>query len=111
MSSLVTFLPIIIIMVGLMWWMQRSQKKQQQKRQEQLNTMSVGDIVITIGGLHGVIDSVNTDLNTVDIDCEGVVLTFEKSAIRTFSKPVSLNGISDETIVGAPIDNPIEESK
>lgn len=110
MSSLITFLPIIIIMVALMWWMQRSQKKQQEKRQEQLNTMSVGDNVITIGGLHGVIDAINNDLNTVDIDCEGVVLTFEKSAIRTFSKAVSDTTVAKETTVEAPIDNPIDEA-
>jgi preprotein translocase subunit YajC len=109
MGSLITFLPIIVIMVALMWWTQRSQKKQQQKRQEQLATMSSGDEVVTIGGLHGVIDSVDNIKKTVDIDCDGVILTFEMSAIRTFNKPA--------VTAAAPaaeenkIESPIEEEK
>ncbi|MDR2977109.1 MAG: preprotein translocase subunit YajC [Streptococcaceae bacterium] len=109
MGSLVTFLPIIVIMVALMWWMQRSQKKQQQKRQEQLSTMSSGDEVVTIGGLHGVIDSLDSVKKTVDIDCDGVILTYEMSAIRSFNKPAV--AASAPEVEENKIESPIEEEK
>jgi preprotein translocase, yajC subunit len=32
--------------------------------------------------LHGVIDNIDTVNKTVDLDCEGVILTFERAAIH-----------------------------
>ena len=73
---------IPLVLVGVMWWfMSRSTKKQQQERQNTLNAMKTGDDVVTIGGLHGVLSEVNE--KTVVLDCEGIFLEFEKSAIKT----------------------------
>jgi len=63
--------------------MSRSQKKQQQERKNLLENMKAGDEVVTIGGLHGVLSEVNTEKSTVIIDCEGIFLEFDRSAIRT----------------------------
>lgn len=75
------FLILIIPMALMMFFMSRSSKKQQQQRQDTLNAMKVGDEVITIGGLHGVLSEVNE--KTVVLDCEGIYLEFEKSAMKT----------------------------
>jgi len=48
-----------------------------------LENMKAGDEVVTIGGLHGVLSEVNTEKSTVIIDCEGIFLEFDRSAIRT----------------------------
>ncbi|WP_373563508.1 preprotein translocase subunit YajC [Bombilactobacillus bombi] len=75
---------IIIVFFALMYFtMYRPQKKQQQKRQEMLNQIKVGDPVVTIGGLHGNIDSLNDADKTVVLDCDGIYLTFSRSAIRS----------------------------
>ncbi|WP_314064657.1 preprotein translocase subunit YajC [uncultured Vagococcus sp.] len=87
MGGLGSFLPMIVIMGGMVWWMSRSQKKQQQKRQDLLNTMDIGSKVVTIGGLHGVISEVNTDKSTVVLDCEGIFLEFNRSAISSVTPP------------------------
>lgn len=79
-------LPILFMLVALvaMWFfMSRSQKKQQQERKNLLENMKAGDEVVTIGGLHGVLSEVNTEKSTVIIDCEGIFLEFDRSAIRT----------------------------
>lgn len=79
-------LPMIFMLVALvaMWFfMSRSQKKQQQERKNLLENMKAGDEVVTIGGLHGVLSEVNTEKSTVIIDCEGIFLEFDRSAIRT----------------------------
>lgn len=78
-----TFLIIFVAMLGLMFLMQRSQKKQAQKRMESLNKLQKGYEVITIGGLYGTVDEVNTDKRTVVLDVDGVYLTFELTAIKT----------------------------
>jgi len=79
-------LPMLFMLVALvaMWFfMSRSQKKQQQERKNLLENMKAGDEVVTIGGLHGVLYEVNTEKSTVIIDCEGIFLEFDRSAIRT----------------------------
>ena len=79
-------LPMLFMLVALvaMWFfMSRSQKKQQQERKNLLENMKAGDEVVTIGGLHGVLSEVNTEKITVIIDCEGIFLEFDRSAIRT----------------------------
>ena len=78
-----TFLIVFVAMLGLMFLMQRSQKKQVQKRMDSLNKLQKGYEVITIGGLYGTVDEVNTDKRTVVLDVDGVYLTFELTAIKT----------------------------
>lgn len=74
---------IVVMFVFFYFFMMRPQKKQQQQRQEMLGGLKKGDKIITIGGLHGVIDKIDRQANTVDLDLDGVYLTFNLSAIRT----------------------------
>ncbi|MET3557724.1 preprotein translocase subunit YajC [Streptococcus rupicaprae] len=78
-----SFLIMGIVMVGMMFLTMRTQKKQQQARLDMINSMKPGDKVVTIGGLYGVVDSIDTDVNTVTLDIDGIYLTFERAAIRT----------------------------
>ncbi|KRN65120.1 preprotein translocase YajC subunit [Pediococcus cellicola] len=72
----------IILIFGLMYFMMiRPQKKQQQKHQEMMNKLQVGDKVVTIGRLHGVVDSIDEDARTVTLDCDGIYLVFDRTAI------------------------------
>ena len=96
-----SLLIMLVLMVGLMYFMSRSQKKQYQKRMESLNKLQKGNEVITIGGLYGTIDEVDTDRKTVVLDVDGVYLTFELGAIKTVL-PVSESASSD-------VDSAIEE--
>ncbi|WP_061778475.1 preprotein translocase subunit YajC [Bacillus smithii] len=57
----------------------------QQKRQKQVmnmqNSLEKGDKIVTIGGLHGIVDSL--DENTIVIRCgDGSRLTYDRSAVR-----------------------------
>ena len=83
MNPNITFLIMLVAMMGLMFFLQRSQKKQAQKRMESLNKLQKGYEVITIGGLYGTVDEVNTEKQTIVLDVDGVYLTFELAAIKT----------------------------
>ena len=78
-----SILIMLVVMMGLMFFMQRSQKKQADKRMESLNKLQKGYEVITIGGLYGTVDEVDTEKKTVVLDVDGVYLTFELTAIKT----------------------------
>ncbi|MEG0254834.1 MAG: preprotein translocase subunit YajC [Vagococcus sp.] len=97
-----SFLFPLIIIGGMMFFMTRSQKKQQKQRQELLESAKVGDEVITIGGLYGVVHEVNSDKNTIVIDCEGIYLEFERAAIKTV-KP------GEPTTTAQPTEEVVEE--
>ena len=55
------------------------------------------DKVVTIGGLHGIVEEINSADNTVVLDCEGIFLTFEKRAISRISKVATIT--TDDAIV------------
>lgn len=82
MNPNITFLIMLVGMMALMFFMQRSQKKQAQKRMESLNKLQKGYEVITIGGLYGTVDEVDTEKGTIVLDVDGVYLTFELAAIK-----------------------------
>lgn len=103
---------IIILMFAMMYFMvMRPQKKQQQKHQEMVNQMKKGDAVVTIGGLHGVIDSINQDKKLVVIDCDGVYLTFNLNAIRNVTPKVAPQTQATEETTTTPETETVEETK
>ncbi len=86
------------VLFGVMYFILiRPQKKQAQKTQDMLSQIKPGDKVVTIGGLHGIVEEINSDDNTVVLDCEGIFLTFEKRAISRISKVATIT--TDEAIV------------
>lgn len=89
MEFIISLLPFILLFVLMYFMMIRPQQKQAKKTQEMLDSLQKGDSVVTIGGLHGVIDEVNAAAKTVVIDCEGVYLTFERRAVNRIVQKVS----------------------
>lgn len=79
---------MIVVLFAVMYFLMiRPQKKQQQKRREQLSKIKEGDQVITIGRLHGVVDEINEAEKTVTLDCDGIYLVFDLSAIASVKQP------------------------
>jgi preprotein translocase subunit YajC len=79
---------MIVALFALMYFMMiRPQRKQQQKRREQLSKIKPGDQVVTIGRLHGVVDEINDAEKTVTLDCDGIYLVFDLSAIAQVKQP------------------------
>lgn len=80
-NGTMSYLLLFVVIIGIMWWTMSRQSKQQKKHQEMVNGLKVGDEVVTIGRLHGIIDSVDTENKTVTLDCDGVYLVFDSVAI------------------------------
>jgi len=74
--------PFLLILVLMYFIMLRPQRKQEKKRQEMLAQMQKNDHVVTIGGIHGVIHSVEDNNVVLKVDERSDVrLRMAKSAI------------------------------
>lgn len=71
-----------LLFLGLYVFMIRPQKKRVQQAQNMLKELQVGDTIVTIGGLYGVISEIDEAAGTIVIDCDGVYLTFDRRAVR-----------------------------
>ncbi|SFC13313.1 preprotein translocase subunit YajC [Flexibacter flexilis DSM 6793] len=78
-----------LILFGLMgivfyFFMFRPQQKKSKEQKDFLASLQKGADVVTIGGLHGKVASVEETSVTIEVD-KGVKLKFEKSAISVES--------------------------
>ncbi|WP_240371033.1 preprotein translocase subunit YajC [Anoxybacteroides rupiense] len=81
MATLMNLLPLLIMFAIFYFLLIRPQQKRQRAVQQMQANLKKGDKIITIGGLHGIIDSI--DENKVVIRAgDGSRLTYDRSAIR-----------------------------
>lgn len=105
-SNMIFIVFIVIMFVGMYFISIRPQKKQQQKRQEMLKQMDKGDKVVTLGGVKGVIASIDRENKEVVVDCDGIYLTFDLNFIRR-TTPAETGTVKTEE---APKESSKEES-
>lgn len=84
MAMIMSFLPIVLVIAIFYFLMIRPQTKKQKELEKMIQGMKKGDSVVTIGGLHGVIDSVGDTFVIIRAD-ENTKLKFAKSAIANVS--------------------------
>ncbi|WP_108669472.1 preprotein translocase subunit YajC [Peribacillus acanthi] len=73
--------PLLIMFVLFYFLLIRPQQKRQKAVQTMQTGLAKGDKIVTIGGLHGFVDSI--DDNKVVIKCgDGSRLTYDRAAIR-----------------------------
>ena len=77
-----SFLPLVAIIAIFYFLILRPQKKKQQETQKMLSALRKGDRVVTIGGIHGIIQSVRENTIIVKVD-DNVKLEFNRGAIST----------------------------
>ncbi|MBU8786874.1 preprotein translocase subunit YajC [Bacillus sp. FSL M8-0052] len=81
MEMLGTLLPIILMFAVLYFLLIRPQQKQQKAVRQMQEELKKGDKVVTIGGLHGIVDSLDEDKVVIKTG-DGTRLTFDRRAIR-----------------------------
>jgi len=81
-QSIMGFLPLIAIFAIFYFLIIRPQNKKQKETKQMLADLKKGDRVVTIGGIHGVIQNVRETsvILKVDEDCK---LEFSRSAIAS----------------------------
>jgi preprotein translocase subunit YajC len=103
-SMISTFIPFILI-IGIFYFLIiRPQNKKQKDTQKMLGALKKGDKIVTIGGVHGVIQNVRETSVVVKVD-ETTKIEFSRSAISTV---VEASKVEDKP---APDGGDTEESK
>ncbi|NUM80431.1 preprotein translocase subunit YajC [bacterium] len=100
-NPIMSFLPFIVIILIIYFMMIRPQKKRQQEREKLISGVQKGDKIVTVGGLHGTVQSTKEKTVIVKI-ADNVKVEIERVAIASV-----LTGGKDET----PEVLPVEEKK
>ena len=81
MEMLGTIGPLILMFVIFYFLLIRPQQKRQKAVATMQNELKKGDKIVTIGGLHGIIDAV--DEGKIVVKCgDGSRLTYDRAAVR-----------------------------
>ncbi|WP_085523248.1 preprotein translocase subunit YajC [Tuberibacillus sp. Marseille-P3662] len=76
-----TIIPLILFLAVFYFLLIRPQQKRQKQTQQMQADLQKGDNVVTIGGLHGVVDVIEDD--KVTIKSHNTKLTFDRASIRS----------------------------
>lgn len=93
-SSLMSFLPLILMFVVLYFLMIRPQMKRAKEHKAMISALNKGDEVVTAGGVVGKITEVSDAYVTVDIGSEApVTIHVQKQAVQTLLPKGTIKGI------------------
>lgn len=79
-DPLVSFLPLILIFVVFYFFLIRPQNKRQKEHREMVSKLSVGDEVVTSGGVLGKVTEVQEQFLSVEV-ADGVQLKVQRHTI------------------------------
>ncbi|MEC2076754.1 preprotein translocase subunit YajC [Metabacillus fastidiosus] len=75
-----TILSLVLMFAVFYFLLIRPQQKQQKAVRQMQSSLQKGDKIVTIGGLHGILESIDED--KIVIKADGSRLTFDRRAIR-----------------------------
>ena len=81
MASMISWLPILFMLVIFYFMLYRPQKQARQEREKMLSELKVGSEVVTAGGIYGKITSLDEDTLKLQI-AEGVEIKIARAAIN-----------------------------
>lgn len=79
-GALAGFLPIVLLIVVFYLLLIRPQQKRQRQQRELIASVQSGDRVVTIGGVHGTVRSVDEDSMQLEI-APGTTVTFARQSV------------------------------
>ena len=103
-AGLKGMLPFIIVIAAMFFLMWRGQAKEKKRREEMMNSIVSGTKVMTLGGVYGIVDSVNGDVFKIKI-ADNVKIEIHRNGIASV--------IKDETAAApaAKVEAPAVEEK
>lgn len=81
MGVLQNIWPLLLMFVIFYFLLIRPQQKRQKNVQQMQSALKKGDKVVTIGGMHGLVDAID-ESQVVVRSTDGSKLTFDRNAIR-----------------------------
>ncbi len=91
-SLLTSFIPFIAIIAIFYLLIIRPQNKKRKETEQMLSALKKGDKIITIGGIHGVVQSVKEKTVIIKID-DNVKMEFSRSAVSSVEVPSNVKSV------------------
>lgn len=85
-ATLGTFLPFLLLIPIFYFLMYRPQKKQEKETAQMRNNLTIGDEIVTIGGIMGRVVKVKDDYVVIETGSDRTKIKFRKSAIGSVEK-------------------------
>jgi len=84
LTSLVSFLPLVLIIVAFYFFLIRPQRKQEKETQKMRNSIEIDDQVTTIGGIQGIVRQIkDDDTYIIETGADKNRITIKKWAIQS----------------------------
>lgn len=108
----ITWIIMILMLVGMWWFTSRSQKKKDKEAQDMRDSLQVGDEVTTIGGIIGKVVSIKEETFVLETTKEKTHIRFLKGAIRSVDVRIAdVTAAAVETKEAPAEEKPAEETK
>ncbi|MBR5182530.1 MAG: preprotein translocase subunit YajC [Clostridiales bacterium] len=91
MGSYMSIGLLVLMFIVFYFILIRPQRKRDKELKEQMSKLSVGDRVVTIGGLVGFVANIKDNEITISTSAANTLVTFTKSAISSVVKRDKLN--------------------
>ena len=91
MGSYMSIALLVLMFIVFYFILIRPQRKRDKELKEQMSKLSVGDRVVTIGGLVGFVANIKDNEITISTSAANTLVTFTKSAISSVVKRDKLN--------------------
>ena len=85
-GAFMTFLPFIAIIAIFYFLIIRPQSKKQKETQKMLSALKKGDKIVTVGGIHGTIQTVDEHSIILKVD-DNTKIKFSRSAVSSIVSP------------------------
>jgi len=125
-SGFTTILFLLLLFGVVYFLMIRPQQKRRREALQMQSSLGVGDHIVTIGGLHATVVSIEDDVATVEI-APGVQVRFARAAIaRTLpsddsqaatdeeepavDEPVADEPVAEDSAIEEPVQSPVVET-
>ena len=102
MEALIQLLPLVFLFVIMYFLMIRPQKKKDKQVQEMRRSLSVGDEIVTIGGICGKIVKTKDDTFVIQVGADKTKFEMMRWAVSSVTKPSTVRESVEEMKEEAP---------
>jgi preprotein translocase subunit YajC len=113
-----TSILFLLLLFGVVYFLMiRPQQKRRREAQRMQNTLGPGDHIVTIGGLHGMVVSIDDDVATLEVS-PGVTLRFARQAIARVlpredaeAEDDAETPVAEASVVEEPVDDTVTDTR
>jgi preprotein translocase subunit YajC len=82
MSGISTIVMLVAMLAIFYFFMYRPQKKQEKETQEMRNSIEIGDVISTVGGIIGVVVRIKDEMLLIESGADRTRIQIQKWAVR-----------------------------